>query len=305
VTRPLKLSSSVQNKVEKFISADGTLRVSSVICTQAIQEAQKIHQTFPVPSAALGRALIGAGLLATLMKDEGKVALHFKGDGPLGHIFAEGTSHGEVRGFIVNPQVHVPSKNGKLNVGGGVGKGVLSVAMSLPNERQPYTGTVQIQSGEIGEDIAYYLFQSQQIPSIVALGVFVEPDNTVSAAGGSILQVMPGATEDTLKILENRVKEMKTVTELIRSGATPSDLAFEMLEDFNFRKLDDSAFFEYKCQCTMVKVERSILLLGEKEIQAMVQENKDSEVICDFCGRKYVVDVPTLEGLLGLAKKAR
>jgi molecular chaperone Hsp33 len=210
-----------------------------------------------------------------------------------------------VRGFIANPQVHLPSKNGKLNVGAGVGKGVLSIAMSLPNERQPYTGTVAIQSGEIGEDIAYYLFQSQQIPSIVALGVFVEPDNTVSAAGGSILQVMPGATEETLKKLEARVTEMRSVTELIRSGASPSDLAYEVLEDFTFRKLDESLVFEYKCQCTMVKVERSILLLGQNEIQAMVDENKDSEVICDFCGRKYVVDVPTLEGLLGLAKKTK
>jgi len=292
--------------VEKFISDDGTLRVSSVICTAVIQEAQKIHSTYPVASAALGRALIGAGLLATFMKEEGKVALHFKGDGPLGHVFAEGTSTGEVRGFIVNPQIHVPSQNGKLAVGAGVGQGVLSVAMSIPNEKQPYTGSVKIQSGEIGEDIAYYLFQSQQIPSVVALGVFVEPDNSVSAAGGSILQVMPGATDKTLEILEGRVKEMRSVTEIIREGGTAHDLAYEILEDFRFRKLEDSDVnFKYICQCSMVRVERSILLFGASEIEAMVKEKKDSEVVCDFCGRKYVVDSPTLEGLLSIATRAK
>lgn len=268
-----------------------------------IQEAQSIHQSYPVASAALGRALIGAGLLATFMKDEGKLALHFKGDGPLGQIFAEATTNGDVRGFINHAQVHVDSKNGKLDVGRGVGKGVLSVAMSLPNEKQPYTGTVKIQSGEIGEDIAYYLFQSQQTPSVVALGVFVEADNTVSAAGGSLLQVMPGATEATLQALEERVKQMQPVTEIIRNGGTTEDLAFDVLEDFNFRKLDESITLQYKCQCSMVKVERSILLLGEKEISSMVADQKSSEVICDFCGRKYEVDIPTLEGLLSIAKK--
>jgi len=293
-------------KVEKFISADGTLRVSSVICTPVIEEARKIHGTYPVASAALGRSLIGAGLLATFMKDSGKIALHFKGNGPLGQIFAEGTSTGQVRGFIVNPQAHLPSKDGKLNVGAGVGQGVLNVAMSLPNEKQPYTGSVKIQSGEIGEDIAYYLFQSQQTPSIVALGVFVEADNSVSAAGGSILQVMPGAKEETLRTLEERVKQMRSVTEIIKGGGTTSDLAYEILEDFNFRKLEDPGIdLKYECQCSMVKVERSIMLLGENEISAMIAEKKDSEVVCDFCGRKYLIDVPTLEGLLGLSRRAK
>jgi molecular chaperone Hsp33 len=291
------------SKVEKFISSDGTLRLSAVICTELVQEAHEIHKTYPVASAALGRALIGAGLLSTFFKESGRIALHFKGDGPLGQIFAEGTTEGHVRGFISHPQIHVESVNGKLNVGGGVGQGVLSVAISLPNEKQPYTGTVKLQTGEIGEDIAYYLFQSQQTPSVVALGVFVEPDNRVSAAGGTILQVMPGVTEETLRILENRVKEMRPVTELIRQGAKTEDLAYEVLEDFSFRKLDESIELQYKCSCSMIKVERSILILGEREISEMVAEQKDAEVICDFCGHAYIVDIPTLVGLLGLSKK--
>jgi molecular chaperone Hsp33 len=141
---------------------------------------------------------------------------------------------------------------------------------------------------------------------VVALGVFVEPDNSISAAGGSILEVMPGVTEKTLEILEARVKQMRSVTEIIRGGGKSYDLAYEILEDFKFRKLDDTSIeFKYECQCSMVKVERSILLLGEKEIVAMVADKKDSEVICDFCGRKYVIDLPTLEGLLGLARRSK
>jgi molecular chaperone Hsp33 len=289
--------------IEKFISNDGTIMASSVIATSVIEEARLIHNSFPVASAALGRALIGAGLLASFLKEKGRMALYFKGDGPLGNIFAEGSSDGSVRGFVTNPQIHVPSKNGKLNVGGGVGKGVLSVATSLPNEKQPYTGTVTLQSGEIGEDIAYYLFQSQQIPSIVALGVFVEPDNSISAAGGTIVQVMPGVSDESLALLEARVKQIRPVTELIRDGAKTSDLAYEVLEDFKFRKLDETLDLTYACQCSLRKVERSLLLLGEKDLTELVAKNEATEVRCDFCGRKYSVDHETLEGLLGIAKK--
>ncbi|MDZ4677495.1 MAG: Hsp33 family molecular chaperone HslO [Oligoflexia bacterium] len=289
--------------IERFISDDGTVVASSVIATSVIEEARMIHNTMPVASAALGRALIGAGLLATFMKENGRIALYFKGDGPLGNLFAEGSSDGSVRGFVNNPQIHVPSKNGKLNVGEGIGKGMLSVATSLPHEKQPYTGTVEIQSGEIGEDIAYYLLQSQQVPSIVALGVFVEPDNSVSAAGGTIVQVMPGVKDETLGLLEKRVKEMKTVTEQIRAGASTSDLAFEILEDLKFRKLDQTFSFHYSCQCSSVRVERSLLLLGSKELQELVDKKESTEVRCDFCGRKYSVDLDTLIGLLGLSKK--
>jgi molecular chaperone Hsp33 len=291
----------VKNKIHRYITNDGTIRVSSVVCTDVINEARKIHDAFPVATAALGRALIGAGLLASFMKDEGRMALYFKGDGPVGNFFAEGDSDGAIRGFITNPQVHVPSVNGKLNVGGAVGKGMLSVATSLPNEKSPYTGTVQIQSGEIGEDIAYYLFQSQQTPSIVALGVFVEPDYSVTAAGGTILQVLPGATEQTLTTLEKRVAQMRSVTEIIRSGGGVEELVFEVLEDFSFRKIDDSLAFRYECQCSLTKVERSLLLLGEDELKALVRENKPAEVRCDFCGKKYDISLATLGQLMSAA----
>lgn len=290
-------------RIEKFISHDGTVRAAAVVCTSIIEEARKIHQSFPVATAALGRALTGAGLLATFLKESGKIALHFKGDGPLGNLFAEGDTEGQVRGFVTNPQIHVPSRERKLNVGDAVGKGVLSVATSITDKKQPYTGSVKIQSGEIGEDIAFYLFQSLQIPSIVALGVFVEPDHSVSAAGGVIVQAMPGIKDETLNLLEERVKAMRTVTELVRGGATAFDLAAEVLEDLKFRKLDQSREMSYSCACSMRKVERTLLLLGPEEIQALVDKAEPALVNCDFCGRKYSVDLPTLQGLLGLVRK--
>jgi molecular chaperone Hsp33 len=297
----------VNGIVEKYITTDGTVRVSTVIATEVVEQAREIHKSYPVATAALGRALIGAGLLATFLKEKGRIALYFKGNGPLGNLFAEGDSDGGVRGYVTNPNIHVPSKDGKLHVGAAVGTGMLSVATSLPFEKHPYTGTVALQSGEIGEDIAYYLYQSQQVPSIVALGVFVEPNNSVSAAGGTILEVMPGASEATLRKLEERVKVIRPVTELIRANATTADLAYELLEDFQFRKLDETSDpecrLEYRCTCNMQRVERSLLLTGPVELGEMVSDAKEAEVTCDFCGRKYSVDIDTLKALANIAKR--
>jgi len=241
--------------------------------------------------------------MASFQKHDNRVALHFKGDGPLGTVFAEGDSNGQVRGYVTNPQIHLPSRNGKLNVGGGIGKGILTIVASVPNEKQPYSGSVDIQTGEIGEDIAFYLFQSQQIQSVVALGVFVEPDNSVSAAGGMILQVMPGVSEKTLQALEARVPQMRSVTELIRGGAKTEDLVFEVLEDLSFRKLDESVALTYNCHCSVQRVHRSLLLLGAVELESMVQKAETSDIQCDFCGRHYLVDLDTLIGLLSLSKR--
>ncbi|MCC6277940.1 MAG: Hsp33 family molecular chaperone HslO [Oligoflexia bacterium] len=293
----------MSGKIEKFLSADGTVMAASVVATDLINEARVIHGCSPVATAALGRALIGAGLMGSFIKNEGRVAFYFKGDGPLGQLFAEGNSEGHVRGFVSNPQIELPPKNGKLDVGGAVGRGILSVAHSLPTEKQPYTGSVQIQTGEIAEDIAFYLFQSQQIPSIVALGVFVEANRHVSHAGGVIVQVMPGAKEETLTHLENSVKKMKPVTEVLRNGGSAADLALDLLEDLTLRKLDYDKSLVYKCTCSGMKVERSLMLMGETHIKALIKDRVPAEVSCDFCGRKYSVDQETLKALLNLVKK--
>ncbi len=290
--------------IEKFITKNGHIRASAVVATPIIQEMQKIHMSHPLATAALGRALIGAGLLATFMKGGGRMSLHFKGDGPLGAVFAEGDEDGGVRGFIANPLVHLPSKNGKLDVGAGVGKiGTLTASTSHPLEKKPYSGTVELQSGEIGDDIAYYLFQSQQVSSVVALGVFVEPDNTVSAAGGLIVQLMPGATEETIAKLEKRVKSMRTMTEMVRNGSKAIDLAAEVLEDFEFRALEIEREMTYSCQCSITRVEKALLLLGEVEINALIEKNEPAEVNCDFCGRRYSLGLDTLKMLSQAAKK--
>jgi len=289
-------------RIERFISNDGTIRASSVVCTDVIEEARKIHDTFPVATAALGRALVGVGLLASFLKDKEKLSLHFKGDGPLGQVFAEGTEEGFVRGFVVNPHAHIPSVEGKLAVGPAVGRGVLNVAHSAPYEKSPYTGTVAIQTGEIAEDLAYYLFQSMQIPSVVALGVFVEPDNSVSAAGGMIVQLMPGATEKTIETLEKSVQNMRPVTEMIQAGAGPQDMVMELLEDFTTRQFGVDKYLSYSCHCTKARVIAAVSLLGRQEVETMVKNKETQEVRCDFCGRKYVVSTQDLQELLQKAK---
>ncbi len=290
--------------IEKYISLNGELRAAAVVATEVIQDMQSIHNSLPIGTAALGRAIIGAGLLASFLKNSGaRISLHFKGDGPLGTVFAEGDESGAVRGFLINPQVHLPSKNGKLNVGSGVGKGTLTVATSVPTTKQPYSGSVEIQTGEIGEDIAYYLYQSQQIPSIVALGVFVETDHTVSAAGGVLVQLMPGAKEETIGILEKQVKKMRSVTEMVKAGLGPSQLVQEVLGEIKFRKLEIQRDMHYGCSCNITKVERSLILMGPGEIEILIQKNEPAQVTCDFCGRKYYIDQKTLSVLKDASKK--
>lgn len=289
--------------IEKYITKNGHVRAAAVVATPVIQDMQAIHSSYPVATAALGRALIGAGLLASFLKDGARMSLHFKGDGPLGNVFAEGDETGAVRGFVVNPQVHIPSKNGKLNVGEGIGKGSLTVATSNLSNLQPYTGSVEIQTGEVGDDIAYYLYQSQQLPSIVALGVFVEPDHGVSAAGGVIVQLMPGASESTVSALEKQVTQMRSVTEMIRGGGGPRELVAEILKDFDFRKLEIDRGMHYGCSCNLGKVERSLLLLGIQEISALISKGEPAQVTCDFCGRKYFLSIDQLEELVKTDKK--
>lgn len=288
-------------EIEKYITKDGTVRAAAVVATPIIQEMQTIHQSFPVATAAMGRAVIGAGLLASFLKNGARLSFHFKGDGPLGQVFAEGDETGAVRGFVTNPQTHIESKNGKLNVGEAVGKGFLTVATSLVQDKQPYSGTVQIQTGEIGDDIAFYLYQSQQTSSIVALGVFVEPDGKVSSAGGVVVQLMPGATEKTISLLENKVKQMRSMTEVIRSGGKTFDLVAEVLEDFEFRKLDQGQIMRYECQCNLTRVEKALMLLGEKEVKQM---EDPVDVRCDFCGRKYSVTQKELKKLFKASQKS-
>ncbi len=292
--------------IEKFITKDGTVRAAAVIATPVIQKMQTIHNSYPVATAALGRAIIGAGLLASSMKKDGRLSFHFKGDGPLGQVFAEGDADGSVRGFVVNPQITLPSKNGKIDVGAGVGKGFLTVATSHPSEKQPYTGSVELQTGEIGDDIAYYLYQSQQVSSVVALGVFVEPDGKVSAAGGVIVQLLPGAAEKTIATLEHRVKKMRSITEIILSfkpdAIGPVHLAAEILEDFEFRKLDHPLVMNYSCHCSLTRVERALLLLGPVEIGALIEKNEPATVNCDFCGQRYSVSQDNLKLLLTASK---
>lgn len=299
-------STDTSAAIEKYITGDGTVRIASVVATGVVEECQKVHESTTIATSAMGRAIIGAGLLASFQKeDEARVALYFKGDGPLGQLFAEGEKNGAVRAFVSHPKLEMPAPEGKIQVGLGIGKGVLTVSTLLPPGKKPYTGTVPLQSGEVAEDIAYYLFQSQQIPSIVALGVSVDSSNKVLAAGGTIVQVMPGANEETVVALEKRVQNMRPVTDMVREGATAKELVCEVFEDLSFHKVDDNqpTNLKYACNCNITRVEKALLFAGSDEIKALIEKAEPAQVTCDFCGRRYGVGVPRLKVLLEKVKK--
>lgn len=196
------------DKLVKALAADGTLLAVGLVDTKTVEDARRIHDTYPTASAALGRALSGAVLLASVLKQNQKVTLQIAGDGPLQEIVAEADSECRVRGYIRRPHVHLDPKNGKLDVGGAVGSGFLNVIKDV-GLREPYRGTVNLQSGEIAEDIAYYLNASEQVPSAVSLGVYVDKDNSVKAAGGFMIQALPDVKDETLECLEERLRGIR------------------------------------------------------------------------------------------------
>ncbi len=285
-------------KIEKYMTNDGSLRAASVVCTEVIEEARGIHKSFPLATAALGRTLIAAGLLSSFMKEKEKISLQFKGDGPLGQVFAEGTHDGFVRGFVQNPFAEIPSFDGKLPVGLGIGQGSLAIATSAPFEKAPYTGMVEIQTGEIAEDIAYYLFQSMQIPSIVALGTYIDTDQKVTAAGGMIVQLMPGATEKLIEKLETKVRQMRSVTDMIRSGAGPTDLLVEVVDDLSILNFGSERYLSYSCHCTIERVESALNLLGVEELTKMIADQEQADIRCEFCGRSYKIPPEQIKKLI-------
>src|SRR5215207_8137503 len=216
----------------KATAADNTIRALVAVTTALAEEARVRHQTAPTASAALGRTLTASLLLGSMLKEDEKLSLQFMGRGPLRGIFAEANGQGEVRGFVYHPRTHLPLKRGKLNVGGAVGEGTLTVIRSQSWNKEPYRSILPLVSGEIGSDIAHYLLNSEQIPSAVSLGVFVAPTESVVAAGGFILQVMPGASAETIAQLETCVARTKPVSQLVREGASPVEIIAHALDGF-------------------------------------------------------------------------
>ena len=284
-------------------SMDGAVRVFVAITTDLVNRSHEIHHTYPVATAALGRTLTAAAIMGAGMKNEtDTTTIQFKGDGPLGSIVAVTDSHSHVRGYVANPFVDLPlNKKGKLDVGGGVGKGYLNVIRDL-GMKEPYAGQVPIVTGEIAEDLTFYFARSEQIPTAIALGVLVDTDSSVKAAGGFMIQLMPEATEDIAIKLEEKMKTIEPVTQMIDSGMSAEDIFFHITEDFDMLMENKPIVPMYECKCSKERMERALISIGKKELEDLIEDQGEAELTCQFCDKKYTFSKEALEELLKKAK---
>lgn len=286
------------DKLVRGITSNGRIRVFGALTTGVVQKAREIHNTTPVATAAFGRTLTATLMMGTMLKGEKEnVSLQFKGDGPISTVLAVGTPQGTVKGYVGNNFVALPLKeNGKLDVGGAIGDGYLTVIKDL-KLKEPYIGKVELQTGEIAEDLTYYFATSEQTPSVVALGVLVDCDFSVKAAGGYIIQLMPEATEEDIVKLEQNLAATKSVTTLIEEGMGIEEILNSVMDGFEI-KITDEITPEYKCDCNKERIERAIISLGKDEIEDIIKKEKKAEVTCYFCNTQYVFEETELREIL-------
>lgn len=284
-------------------STDGAIRIFVAVTTDLVNEAQKIHNTFPVATAALGRTLTAAAMMGQGLKNESdSITIQFRGDGPLGNMVAITDYKSRVRGYVVNPFVDLPlNSKGKLDVGGSVGNGFLNVIYDL-SMKEPYSGQVPIQTGEIAEDLTYYFAKSDQIPTAMGLGVLVNPDNRASVAGGFMIQLMPEATEDVAGIIEDRMADAPSVTKMLSDGMTAEDILFYLTQDFSMIMQNETVTPKYECKCSVERMRRAVISIGKEELSRIIEEDGKCEVECQFCNNKYVFDKAELTDMLKKAK---
>lgn len=274
-------------KSVRCISVDGTLTVTAIDSTDIVEKMRQIHNTSPVTSAALGRLLTGASMMGAQLKNEDcSVTLRMKGGGPAGTVMAVSDWQGNVRGYVQDPTVELPlNAKGKLDVSGAVGTdGELTVIKDL-GMKEPYIGQIPIISGEIAEDITSYFFTSEQIPTVCALGVLVNRDRTIKAAGGFLIQLLPTALDDTITAVERCIKDIEPVTTMLSNGMTPEEICRHVLSEFELDTLDTSNP-EYRCTCSRQRVENALIGTGIVALEEMSAE-ENTEVCCHFCNKKY------------------
>ena len=278
------------------LSENGGVVFCGVDSTELVRRAEQLHTTSATCSAALGRLLTGASLMGSMLKDDGdKVTLRVQGGGPAGVLIACTDGTGNVKGCIDNPLVELPPKaDGHLDVGGAVGRsGVLTVIRDNRLQKEPTVGQVPLVSGEIAEDLTAYYAYSEQVPTVMALGVLVDKDLSILCAGGFMVQLLPGATDAEITQLEQNIAAMPSVTELLREGKTPEDMMNLALAGFNPNVLDEREV-QYKCDCSEERTEEMLLSLGRKELEKLRDEDPDCEVVCHFCHTKYHFDLNKL-----------
>lgn len=289
--------------IVRATAADSQIRAFAATTKDIVEYARKAHNTSPVATAALGRLLTGGAMMGVMMKgDKDVLTLQIKCSGPIGGITVTADSKGNVKGYVNNPQVMLPAnEKGKLDVGKAVDLGVLSVIKDL-GLKEPYVGHTELKTGEIAEDLTYYFASSEQVPSAVGLGVLMEKDNTVRQAGGFIIQLMPFASEEVISQLEKNLAEVSSVTELLDQGYTPEMILEKLLGNLGL-EINEKTETKFYCNCDKVRVGKVLISLGEKELQSMIDEEKDVELNCHFCNTNYVFNVEELKELLELARR--
>lgn len=283
-------------------SVDGTIRIFVAITTDLVNEMHKIHDTSATASAALGRLLTGAAMMGAHLKSEDDATtLQVKGDGPIGLMVAVTDSQSRVRGYMANPHADLPeNEKGKLDVGTAVGRGYLSVIRDL-GLKEPYIGQTPLVSGEIAEDLTYYYATSEQVPSAIALGVLVNPDLSIQAAGGYMIQLMPGATDETADRLTAIVNNAMPVTDMIANGMSAQEIAFAITEGFDMLLDNNEITPKYECKCSRERMERALVSIGRKDIKEIIEEQGEAEMCCQFCDKKYKFNKDELYKIYELA----
>ncbi len=285
--------------IVRMIAHDAPIKAMAIQGRDLVQRAREIHHTLPVATAALGRILLGASMMGQQLKEEeGSLTLRVSGGGPLGNLLAVSDSQGNVRGYVQNGQVDLPLKGpAKLDVGRAVGPpGSLTVIKDL-HLKEPYVGTVPLVSGEIAEDITAYFAESEQIPTACALGVLVDRDLSVAAAGGYLIQLLPGATDEDIDRIEQGIARVGQVTAQLNQGVTPEELLGMVLADFDLELLE-KAPVEYRCYCSRDRMRGALISMGKEELRSLIDEQGRAEMTCQFCDAVHVFEKEELEELL-------
>ena len=291
----------MKDYIVRATAANGQVRAFAAITRETVEEARQHHGTSPVATAALGRLLTAGTMMGSMMKNEtDMLTLQVRGDGPIGGITVTADSKGDVKGYVENPDVMLPPKNGKLDVGGAVGIGLLQVIKDM-GLKEPYSGQTILVSSEIAEDLTYYFANSEQVPSSVGLGVLMEKDNTVKTAGGFIIQMVPFAEDATISQIEENLKLVTSVTELLDKGYTPEQLLEELLGNVGL-EITDTMPTRFYCNCSKERVEQAVASVGKKDIQEMINDGKPIEVKCHFCNTAYHYSVEELKNILKRSK---
>ncbi len=287
----------MKDYIVRATAADAQIRAFAAVTTGLTEEARTRHETSPVATAALGRLLTGGVLMGSMMKNpEDVLTLQIKCDGPIGGLTVTADAMGHVKGYVNHPEVMLPPKNGKLDVGGALGQGILNVIKDM-GLKEPYSGQTILQTGEIAEDLTYYFAASEQVPSSVGLGVLMNRDNTVRCAGGFIVQVMPFVEERVLRQLEENIGAMRSVTDMLDGGHSPEEMLSGVLSGMEV-EITDTMPAGFACNCSEGRIEKALISIGKSEIEDMIRDGEPIEVKCHFCNTAYTFSVEKLGQIL-------